>query len=132
MNQKRPVIPFFTDNDVDDRVGDMLRDSGHEVTRLRDAILANSPDPVVAATCREAGLVLITHNVKDFQKIAKNHKITKKETNRLCRIDLGCEQFRAVDRLSTALNVIEFEWTNRTENSPMVINVGDTVIRIHR
>lgn len=110
----------------------MLRDSGHEVTRLRDAILANSPDPIVAATCREAGLVLITHNVKDFKKIAKNHQISKKETDRLCRIDLGCEQFRAVDRLSTALNVIEFEWANRAENTPMLISVSDAVIRIHR
>ena len=110
----------------------MLRDSGHEVTRLRDAIRANSPDPIVAATCRQAGLVLVTHNVRDFRAIAKDHEVSKKETDRLSRIDLGCKQFLAVSRLNTALNVIEFEWTNRTENSPMVINVGDTVIRIHR
>ena len=67
----RAVIPFFTDNDVPDSVGDVIAAAGHKLTRLRDAMLTDSADPVVAAACREHGQVLVTHNWKDFRKILK-------------------------------------------------------------
>lgn len=132
MKRAESPIPFFTDNDVDDQVGVFLSDSGHSVTRLRDVMLHNSADPIVAAACREAGLVLVTHNIKHFKKIVKDHEVTNAEADRLCRIELGCRQFDAVERIKGALDVIELEWQRLEKKAGMRIYVGDGVIRIHR
>ncbi|WP_369405440.1 DUF5615 family PIN-like protein [Novosphingobium lentum] len=132
LSSKKSPVPFFTDNDVDDKVGDLLRESGHQVVRLREVMLDNSPDPVVAAACREHGLVLVTHNIKHFRAIVKDYEVTRAETDRLCRIELGCEQFRAVDRVRAALEIIEYEWSRRDSSVPIRIHIGDGIIRIHR
>ena len=133
MKSKKVPIPFFTDNDVANAVGDFLMESGHSVIRLRDVMLDNSPDPIVAAACREAGMVLITHNIKHFKQIAKEHQISHSEIDALCRIDLGCRQIAAVGRVKDALSVIEAEWERlATEKRGLRIHVGDGIIRLHR
>ncbi len=111
MSEEKPSIPFFTDNDVSDAVGDFLLDWGHECKRLRDVILADSPDPIVAATCRQSGMVLITHNIKHFKTIVKAHEINRREADSLCRIELGCKQIESVNRLRAAISIIEHEWS---------------------
>lgn len=127
------MIPFFTDNDVDNKVGDILMAAGHQVTRLRDVMLDNSPDPVVAAACRAAGMVLVTHNIKHFRKIVKDHEVTRSETDRLCRVELACQQYDAVNRIKDALGVIEFEWARLGEEKHALrIYIGDNIIRLHR
>lgn len=133
MRKPREIIPFFTDNDVDDDVGRLLEDSGHRVVRLRDEMLENSADPVVAAACRENGMVLVTHNVRHFRAIAKVHEVTKKEVDSLCRIELGCQQFEAVGRVAMELPIIELEWgrLGDTKNG-LRIFIGDKVVRVHR
>lgn len=133
MTTGKPSIPFFTDNDVDNEVSDVLMDSGHMVTRLRDVMLDNSPDPVVATACREAGLVLITHNIKHFRKIVKDHEVSKSQADRLCRIELGCRQFEAVERIKCAMEIIEMEWQRLgKDKAGLRIFIGDGIIRIHR
>jgi predicted nuclease of predicted toxin-antitoxin system len=126
-------IPFFTDNDVADSVGDFLMASGHSVIRLRDVMVNNSVDPVVAAVCREQGLVLVTHNIRDFRSIVKDHQVTKREVDSLCRVELACRQIQARGRIEEALSLIEFEWGRLSESkSGLRIYVGDSVIRVHR
>lgn len=133
MSVRKPKIPFFTDNDVPDAVGDYLLDSNHECKRLRDVILADSPDPIVAATCRQSGMVLITHNIKHFKAIVKEHEVNHKEADSLCRIELGCKQIVAVERLEAAMSIIEHEWVLMGPvKQGMRIFVGDNVIRVHR
>lgn len=129
MTAKGP-IPFFTDNDVEDAVGDLLLDSGHKVTRLRDVMLANSADPVVDANCRENGLVLITHNYKHFRKIAHDLRQAGVPLKPLSRIDMECHQMEAVDRLSSLMTVIEAEW-QRKGGSGMRISICKATVRIH-
>jgi Domain of unknown function (DUF5615) len=85
-------IPFFTDNDVEDAVGKVLIERGHSVIRLREVMLANSPDPVVDANCRENGLVLITHNYKHFRRIAREMELDGGAVKRLNRIDMEIHQ----------------------------------------
>lgn len=127
------MIPFFTDNDVPDTVGDFLRDSGHDVVRLREVMLTDSADPVIAAACREHGMVLLTHNIKHFRSIVKTYEVTRAESDRLCRIELGCEQFLATDRIKAALPVIELEWQRLgTVKHGLRIFLGNAIIRIHR
>lgn len=129
MTAKKP-IPFFTDNDVEDAVGDFLRDSGHTVQRLRDVMLRNSPDPIVDANCRENGLVLITHNYKHFRRIAHTLRVEGIALKPLSRVDMECHQSEAVERLKSLLPHIELEW-QRKQGVGLRISVGKATFRIH-
>lgn len=96
-------------------------------------MLDDSPDPVVAANCREHGLVLVTHNVKHFRAIVRKHQVTHGEVDRLCRIELECRQIHAAPRVAEALAIIEAEWGRLgVEKRGMRISIGDSVIRVHR
>ncbi|MYL97215.1 hypothetical protein GR702_05445 [Novosphingobium sp. FGD1] len=133
MSRRKSSIPFFTDNDVPDDVGRFLWDSGHDVTRLRDVMLDSSADPVVAAACRQQGLVLITHNVKHFRAIVRDHEVTRGQVDTLNRIEMGCKQIRSKARMEAALSLIEAEWARaEAQKTGMRIWIGDEVIRIHR
>ena len=128
---KRNRIPFFTDNDVEDAVGDFLRDSGHTVYRLRDVMRADSPDPIVDANCRENGLVLITHNHKHFKRISRElREATGTQRKQVSRIDMECHQSEAVDRLRELLPYIEMEW-RRKEGLGLRISITKATFRIH-
>lgn len=129
MTAKSPIA-FFTDNDVEDAVGDLLRDSGHKVTRLRDVMLANSPDPVVDANCRENGLVLITHNHKHFKRIAHDLRQSGVPLKPLSRIDMECHQSEAVGRIKELLAHIELEW-ERKSGVGVRISISKATVRIH-
>jgi hypothetical protein len=127
-------IPFFTDEDVPDSVGNVIAAAGHGLTRLRDAILTGSPDPVVAATCQEGGLVLVTCNYRDFRKMTQQMGVTRRRANGLCRIELGCKQHSAANRMQVAMSIIEHEWARYQvdPNNPLVIYVGDGAIQVRR
>ncbi|MDC1198764.1 DUF5615 family PIN-like protein [bacterium] len=133
MSVGKRIIPFFTDNDVDDAVGDFLKDSGHNVVRLRDDMLENSADPVVATACREGGYVLITHNVKHFKRIAREYGVAKGEVDGLCRIEMECHQVDSVERIRVALPTIEFEWDQLGDQKRgLRIAVGKKIVRVHK
>lgn len=127
MSQARPVISFFTDNDVADSVGVALMKGGHVVTRLRDAMLTDSPDPIVATACREGGMVLVTHNYRDFRRISSQLQVTSGRFDLLDRIELGCSQVIAARRVAEELILIEHEFIRRggKPGSGMRIQVRD-------
>jgi hypothetical protein len=126
----KSLIPFFTDNDVEDAVGVLLMDSGYKVTRLRDVMLRNSPDPVVDANCRENGLVLITHNHKHFKRIAHELRRSGIGLKPLSRIDMECHQSEAVERLKSLMPLIEAEWI-RKGGVGIRISIGKATVRFH-
>jgi hypothetical protein len=128
LTVKKP-IPFFTDNDVEDAVGDFLMDSGHEVIRLRDVMLANSPDPIVDANCRENGLVLITHNYKHFRQIARGLEMDGRSVKRLNRIDMELHQSAGRARFAEVLHLIEAEWSHGRGIQASILKAH---IRFHR
>lgn len=132
---RKSAIPFFTDNDVEDAVGDYLRDSGHNVIRLREVMLMNSPDPVIDANCRQHGLVLITHNWKHFRRIAKELELGQAATNAqvqiLSRIDMEIHQSDGPRRMSEALPLIEAEWQRR-HGRGLQISICKSVVRVHQ
>lgn len=125
------IIPFFTDNDVEDAVGDFLRDSGHQVTRLRDVMLKNSPDPVIDANCRQFGLVLVTHNWKHFRRIANELKLGSGRVKELSRIDMELHQSDGPRRIAEALPLIEAEWRRRG-GVGIQVSICKQVVRIHQ
>ena len=134
MNAK-DTIAFFTDNDVEDAVGDLLKDSGHKVTRLREVMLTNSPDPVVDANCREHGLVLVTHNWKHFKQIARKLELGSAsngtQIKALSRIDMEIHQSEGVKRMTEALPLIEAEW-QRCGGIGLNVSICKQVVRIYQ
>lgn len=126
------VIPFFTDQNVADPVGDVLASRGHRLTRLRDVMPAHSPDQVVAAACSLHGQVLVTHD-KDFKAMAKRLGYTQMQfRHSLHRIQLRCPEFDAATRVGLALSLIEAEWELASSDQPMVIELTNETIRVWR
>jgi Domain of unknown function (DUF5615) len=133
LTAKRPVVPFFTDNDVEDCVGDFLRDSGHSVVRCREVMANDSADPVIAANCRENGLLLITHNVRHFRAIAQKYEARHGRVDTLCRLEMDCHQSITRQRIEQFLPIIEREWSERAERpAGLRISIDRSVFRIHR
>lgn len=132
---KRGAIHFFTDNDVADQVGEALLHFGHNLTRLRDVMLSDSPDEIVASACRDRQLVLVTHNVKDFRRIVRDRlKASKAAVGALHRIELKCDQASALQRITTEMPHIERDW-KRFKNQPnceLRITIENSFVRLNR
>jgi hypothetical protein len=130
----RGPIPFFTDEDVADSVGEAIKAAGHGLTRLRDAMLRGSADPVVAAACREGGLVLVTHNYRHFRRHSRELEATQKRLDRLSRVELECSQVIAAHRFTEEIALIELEWERQggPDQPGMRIAIGDKIIRLAR
>ena len=115
-------------------MGDALVTAGHEVTRLRDVMLTDTTDTVIAVACSRSGHVLVTHD-KDFRGAgaAKRLGITRREyQTTLHRIQLRCEEPRSASRVQLALSVIEHEWSILDGSRPLVIEIRDDIIRLMR
>jgi hypothetical protein len=48
------------------------------------------------------------------------------------RIDMRCQEPSSAARIQEALSIIVFEWSRRTPDRPMIIEIRDTSIKIHR
>src|SRR3989442_10720156 len=100
-----PIIPFFTDHNVPESVGDYLLSVKHEVTRLRHVMSTESSDPVIAVACSRQGQVLISHD-NDFRQTARRLRITPRQyRNSLHRIQLRCDEPKSAQRIKEALAV---------------------------
>lgn len=75
------VIPFFTDQNVPDSVGEVLKAAGHELTRLRDVMDPTTADPIIGVACAGSGHVLVSHD-GDFRNAARRLKITQRQYQR--------------------------------------------------
>ena len=130
---ERPCIPFFTDHNVADSAGNALASFGHKLTRLRDCMLPDTKDPLVALACANGGHVLVTHD-NDFRAISARLNIHQKQFQKMLhRIDLRCHEPNAAGRIRVAMSLIEAEWLlAKAANVPMVIQVFDSSIRVQR
>lgn len=131
---ERLVISFFTDNNVTDSVGDVIVSAGHKLTRLRDVMVNNTSDPVIAAACSLSGDVLVTHD-GDFRgrDAAKRLGLTRKQyQNKLHKVQLRCLEPSSARRIQEAMSLIEHEWLLIQPDRPMVLEIRDEVIRIIR
>jgi hypothetical protein len=124
----RPKIPFLTDVNVPDSVGDYLRGRKHSVVRVRSIMPITSPDPVVAEAALRAGKVLVSWD-KDFNQ----QRFLKPRFAGLSRIAFSCPEPMAVQRLKALMSLIESEWElARKAGHRMVIHVGSDQLRIRR
>lgn len=129
---KRTRIPFFTDQNVPESACRILIDSGHSVTRLREVMAENSPDPVVAVACSVNSLVLVSHD-SDFRSTAKLLKVTKRQfREKLHRVSLRCSEPTDAERLKDAMSIIEHEWGLVRGDRPMQIEIRQSTILVRR
>ena len=61
-------LRFLSDQCVPASIAEHLRQSGHQVTALREVLPIRAPDPVVIAKARELGMILVSLN-GDFSDI---------------------------------------------------------------
>lgn len=133
MARSRTIIPFFTDQNVPNSVGDRLMEAGHQVTRLRDVMSPDTPDPVIYVACSQSGHVLLTHD-NDFRKLAKRLGITQRQYREsLHRIQLRCLEPESAGRVIEALKLIESEWRlAKKARRPLVMEIHSGSIRTIR
>lgn len=65
-------MKFLLDHDVPDDLSFLLIQLGHDVTLLRQALPADSPDEEVLEFAYQGGFVLVTCNRDDFLQLAQS------------------------------------------------------------
>jgi predicted nuclease of predicted toxin-antitoxin system len=63
-------VKFLLDHDVPDDLSYLLKQLGHDVTLLREALPGDSPDESVFRFAHETGCILLTCNRDDFLHLA--------------------------------------------------------------
>lgn len=132
MANGRPVIPFFTDQNVPDSVGEAIKKAGHGLVRLRDAMDIKTADPIIAVACAEKCQVLVSHDT-DFRSASKRLGITQRQYQKnLHRVHLRCPEPDSANRIIVAMSIIESEWALIQPDRPMIIEIHSQSIRIER
>lgn len=126
-------LRFFIDQNVPDSVGRVLQAAGHEVILLRQQLVTNAPDPLVAAVSEMFGAILISHD-KDFKSLAPRMEIGRRRFGRLSRIALECSEPQAAQRVKAALSLIEHEWdvAQANKDKRMIVHIGQSIIKTIR
>ena len=126
------IIAFFTDQNVPDSVGQRVLAAGHSLVRLRDVMLTDTKDPIIAIACEKSGHVLITHD-KDFRSSARRFGLTQKQyQGALHRVLMQCHEPESASRFTSALTLIEHEWKFASAVRPLNIEVRTHSIRTIR
>ena len=65
-------MKFLIDEDLSPKVAERLRiESGLDVIHVRERDLLGKPDPIILQRAYEEDRILVTANVKDFQRLAR-------------------------------------------------------------
>ena len=124
---------FIIDHNAPDSVAAFLRARGHEVFLVREILMPDAPDPVIAAMGDDLEAIVVTWNHKDFKALASRMPTGTRATfRRLGRISLRCRAPRAVQRLEVAIDYIEFEYARRQRlrDRRLIIEISDTSVTI--
>lgn len=111
-----------------------LESEGHAVTRLRDVLPTDTPDPIVAKVAQDSDCILLTHD-GDFKKVAPRVPVGERNRFRkLSKVHLACAPTQSSARLAAAMTLIEFEWRaaqNRADKRLHIV-IQPSVIKTHR
>ena len=98
---------FLLDQNVPNSVAAFLKSRGHEVYLVRDVLLPDSPDVLIATVSEEKGWILVSAD-HDFDAIAPRIPVGKRARfRRLRRISLKCSEHQAAQRLEEFYDYIE-------------------------
>jgi uncharacterized protein with PIN domain len=73
MNAPRLFARLYLDEDVPVRVAEILQGHGYDVRTARDEDMLGTSDAEQLAFATENGLVLVTHNRTDFERLAVHY-----------------------------------------------------------
>ena len=69
-------MKFLIDEDLSPKVAEKLRiEGGLDVIHVRERDLLGQPDPVILQRAYEEDRILVTANVKDFQRLARAREL---------------------------------------------------------
>ena len=107
-----------------------LEARGHIVTRSRDLIPPDSPDPVVAKAAQDANAILISED-GDFQRIVQRKG---RRFKKLSRVSLRCGSAQTANRIAASIELIEFEFAQcqTRPDKRLMIEIHVALIRILR
>lgn len=108
----------------------LLEARGHVVTRSRDVIPPDSPDPIVAKAAQDADAILISED-SDFKSLVKRKG---RRFKRLSRVLLCCGSAQTASRMEAALSLVEFEYVQAQsrQDKRIIIEINISLIRILR
>src|SRR5690606_1266475 len=94
-------IPVLVDEWVPASVNRLLAEAGHDVVSVREAGMGDAADPVIAvASCQSARVLVSTD--RDFKALAKELRVTRKNSHKLHRIAFSCPDPKITARLEKA------------------------------
>lgn len=130
----KPKLRFFVDNCVPESVPVMLEALGHYAIRLRDRILPDSPDALVATLAETFEEILLTAD-RDFKMMVQRHSIGKREFNKLSLLRFEkCRESQMAARLELAMSLVLHEWElgQASSDRRMFVVITANTIRTHR
>lgn len=69
-------MKFLIDEDLSPKVAERLRvDDGFDLIHVRDRGLLNKSDPIILQRAYDEDRILVTANVKDFQRLARAREL---------------------------------------------------------
>lgn len=107
-----------------------LEARGHFVTRSRDVIPPDSPDPIVAKAAQDADAILISED-GDFRGIIQRKG---RRFKKLSRVSLRCGSAQTANRIAAVISLIEFEFEQcqARQDKRLMIEIHISLIRILR
>jgi predicted nuclease of predicted toxin-antitoxin system len=120
---------FLLDENVPASIGTLLGQQGYSCTTVQDLLAPGTPDRVVHETANNLGAILVTWNVRDFQRFAAKFP-------RAGLLFFKCPEVDGRQRMAETLDLVLYEWTKITETGhpgPLMIEIKTEVVRIlHR
>jgi hypothetical protein len=105
-------MDLLIDECVPQSVTDVFRDRRHRIVYVAQELGQKTPDKIVAEMANEQSLILITWNVRDFQKLG----VTRRPPDNQQRyrhagiISFLCEEAQGSRRARQLMESIEFEY----------------------
>lgn len=121
---ERPILKFLTDQNVPEDVVRCLEKLDHLVSRVRDVMPADSPDPVVAIAAINTGRILVSWD-RDFG----HQRFMHPRFQQLSRIGFSCPEPEGARRLLVVFDLIEYAFA-RSTGKPVHIRVGKDKVQI--
>ena len=125
---------LLIDEDVPQSAIDFLRERGHEVIEVREQVMPATADEVIALLGEEVDAIVVTFNARHFKRlISKVPQGARRQFFKVGRVALECSQAQVRTRLEAMIESIEFEYeqAQKRADKRVMIEIGNTVFRVH-
>jgi predicted nuclease of predicted toxin-antitoxin system len=104
-------LTFVIDQNVQDAVGNFLKQAGHDARLVRQVLTGKASDPAIVAYATMEYAIVITHNHRHFHTLAQHALEPGNKVHRTWGLlSLTCQEAHAADRIRHLLTEIEAEY----------------------